>query len=357
MKAEKRYILELCKFRNANKDTLLRMMERELDYPYILGHLLYNRVGGIAYFTLMNANLLSSVNREFRNALRSIYENNCAKAQSFRMAMMDISEVCHSLSCQYALLKGACLVDLYPQGLRTSNDIDFLVHPKDITELCSALKRAGFSQGFINNEMFIPASRREIISSRMNRGETVPFVKKVDYPHMEYMEIDINYSLDYKPETDLRVLCDFLEGVEPNLCNGLKSLNRVDFLLHLCAHLYKEATVFWWVQRGRDISLYKYCDLYLLIMDFFDLNFATQLLRRTISLELQPVVYYALHYTKEIFQITNDALDYLLAEIQPSNMDFLREIIDPSTGKNYRFDKEYIDWVFCSRRKGELYET
>ena len=45
---------------------------------------------------------------------------------------------------------------------------------------------------------------------------------------------------------------------------GLYTLSLPDFILHLCAHLYKEATVMAWVEMGRDQSLYKYADLYLL---------------------------------------------------------------------------------------------
>lgn len=33
----------------------------------------------------------------------------------------------------------------------------------------------------------------------MNRGETVPYILEADYPFMKFLEVDINFSLDYKP--------------------------------------------------------------------------------------------------------------------------------------------------------------
>ena len=50
--------------------------------------------------------------------------------------------------------------------------------------------------------LFIPAARREIIESRMTRGETVPYVKEVGLPGMRFLEVDINFSLDYKNSRD-----------------------------------------------------------------------------------------------------------------------------------------------------------
>ncbi len=44
MDNENKFILELCKFKYADKDKLTELMKERLDYPYILGHLLYNRV-------------------------------------------------------------------------------------------------------------------------------------------------------------------------------------------------------------------------------------------------------------------------------------------------------------------------
>lgn len=357
MMNENRYILELCKFKNADKDLLVELMKSELDYPYILGHLLYNRVGGIAYYTLMKYELLQNANREFRNTLKLIYQRNAEKGYSLTKAIDGMKFLCAQLSFPYALLKGAYLVDLYPVGLRTSNDVDFLIHPKNISELSNILKSAGFQQGYVQNDRFVMANRAEIVSSRLNRGETVPFIKEINYSQMQYLEIDVNFSLGFKPGKDEEIVTKLLSNTKPLMRNDLYTLSKTDFLFHLCAHLYKEATVMKWVEMGRDISLYKYCDIYLFIHDFMDADFTEELKERVSSIGLHKEVYYALYYTRLLFGIENQHLDALLTSITPKKRDFMNLIIDPQTNKKYRFDEEYTNWVFCSNRRRKLHET
>lgn len=272
-------------------------------------------------------------------------------------ALSSLKPVCANFKFLYAFLKGSYLVDLYAKGLRTSNDIDILINPKDITELTAELKAVGFKQGNVRNETFIPASRTEIISSRMNRGETVPFVKEVDLPGMKFLEIDVNFSLGFRPGVDEQVVCDFLNHTQPMILNTISTLNKTDFLMHLCAHLYKEATVMSWIEMGRDISLYKYCDIYLFLRKFMDDEFARELIQRVNNVGLNKECYYALNYAKELFEIDDVALDMLLKEIQPADLSFMTQVLDPQTGKVYSYDMQYKEWVFCSDRKGKLYET
>lgn len=353
---ENKFILELCKFKNAEQEQLVTLMEHPLDYPYILGHLLYNRVGGIAYYVLKKYGLLHRVNREFRNTIKSIYETNLEKTNSFIKALKGLSPVCKRLAFPYALLKGAYLVDLYPRGLRTSNDIDILIEPQNITKLSVELKLENFEQGHISNEEFVPANRMEIISSRMNRGETVPFVKEISLPRMRHLEIDVNFSLGFRPGLDNALVHDFLQNTPLCIQGGLATLDKIDFLIHLCAHLYKEATVMKWVEMGRDISLYKYCDIYLFIQTFGTEDFWDTLVQRVNSIGLQKECYYAIFYTKMLFSIENQAIDVALGDIKPVDLAFLKQIVEPSTDKIYAFDMDYVDWVFCGNRKEHLHE-
>ena len=357
MDKENKLILELCKGKFANKEVLNESMTKKLDYPYILGQLLYNRVGAMGYIALKDNQLLHSVNREFRNSLKAIYEYNFSKTDSFISALKLLKNVCADFQFSYAFLKGSYLVNIYDKGLRTSNDIDILINPQNITELTDKLKAAGFQQGNVRDEEFVRASRTEIISSRMNRGETVPFVKEVNLPGVKYLEIDVNFSLGFRPGMDESIVSDFLDRTQPLIINSISTLNRIDFLMHLCAHLYKEATIMSWVEMGRDISLYKYCDIYLFIHSFMNEEFATELIQRIGDVGLNKECYYALYNSRELFGIKNKNLDKVLRNIQPADISFMTRILEPQTGKMYSHSMSYRDWVFCSDRKGKLYET
>lgn len=357
MKNENKFILELIKGEYANKELLIDLMKAHMDYPYILGQLLYNRVGAVAYLTLKHNELLQKVNREFRNSLKAIYEHNSMKTDSFIKANNFLLSVCREISFPYAFLKGAYLVELYPHGLRTSNDIDILIDPENITELSDVLKQHGFKQGNIRNEVFVPADRKEIVSSRMNRGETVPFVKELNYPGMKYLEIDVNFSLGFRPGVDESIVHSFLSRTQPLILGEIHALDDADFFLHLCAHLYKEATVINWVEMGRDISLYKYCDIYVYLNRYMNEEYAEKLIQRIDQVGLHKECYYTLYFAKELFGISDRLVDKVVEEIRPKDLSFMNRISDPANGVNYLFDLKYTDWVFSSDRKGLLYEA
>lgn len=350
-------ILELCKGKYANVDVLRELLCKKLDYPYILGQLFYNRIGAIAYTLLKDNNLLQGLNREFRNSLKIVYEYNFVKTDSYISSLKQVKNLCKTFQFPYAFLKGAYLVELYDKGLRTSNDIDILINPQNITELTNKLKEVGFEQGNIINEKFAPASRTEIISSRMNKGETVPFVKEVGLPGMKYLEIDVNFSLGFRPGMDEKVVSDFLARTQPLILNAISTLDKVDFLIHLCAHLYKEATVMNWVRMGRDISLYKYCDIYLFVKEFMTEEFEVSLIQRIIDLHLNKECFFALSYTKELFELNDEILNGVIKSIKPTDTLFMKQVLEPETGKVYSYDMNYREWVFCSDRKEKLYET
>ena len=360
MKNENNLILELCKFISPDKAKLEEIMGYTIHWPYVLGQLLFHRMGGAAYYTLRECELLGRVNREVRNSLKTVYDSGKAKSESMKTALAGLAGILRGAGFPYALLKGAYLVSLYPAGLRTSNDLDVLISQKDISELETRLKSSGFAQGNIRSGSFIPASRAEILSSRMNRGETVQFIKRVDLPGMEYFEIDINFSLDFKAKQESDAVAALLKNAASLIETGngkLLTLSPADFLIHLCCHLYKEAAVYAWVEMERDLSLYKFADIYLLVNEWTDPALYTDLADHISKYGLNRECYYSLLRTKELFGIENGELDKLLTGVSPGNIAYLTEIIQPEKNKTYRYEKAFSDWLFTSGRKEHLYET
>ena len=352
MRNEDEFILGCCKFLRPDHGRLEELHGGGLDYAYILGQLLMHRVGGAAWHTLRGSPLLGRLNREFKNALSAIYETNVEKSESFKKALGYLAGMLASARFPYALLKGSYLSGLYPAGVRTSNDIDMLVGYGSLTEIGEMLLGHGFVQGHIRNGGIAPAGRAQIVAAQMNRGETVPWVREVDYPRMKFLEIDLNLSLDFKPDGDGAAVGRFLEnavaGIETE--NGtLRTLARDDFVMQLCAHIYKEATTYSWVEFGRDQGLYKYMDIYLMAHEFGDGIVNREKIN---ELGLQKECCYALRGTNELF-----GLDLPLGGIGVGEMGFVNEVVDAAGKKRYRHDMEFIEWVFCPRRKEMLREA
>ena len=326
----------LCKFEEDKFDADL------LAYasPEVLGHLFANRMQGVAFGTLKKHQLLEKVNREFRNSLAYAYEQNTQKNESFYQCVAMLNDILSSCGCPIAMLKGAYLCFRYPSGYRTSNDVDLLVSASNVTTVGKLLSRAGFMQGSIRNGEFVPATRQEIISSRMLRGETVPYIREVGLPFMKFFEVDINFSLDYKNGTD-NIVEKLLSkvrkkqttaGLIPTLCNE-------DFFIHLCTHLYKEATTLPWIKMGRDMTLYKYCDIYMLLTQSSD-DQIQQILQRSLDLGLEKICAYAILETIELFEMDKTWIAQWAIKTLADTPNFRLQVTAPTEKKLFQYQTQ-----------------
>lgn len=349
---EKELFKALCSFKAEEFDENLL----KAATPVVLGYLFFNRMQAVAYGVLKKHNLLGKVNREFRNSLKGAYEQNLGKNRSFFWCINHVEEDLSKCGAKYAMLKGAYLCKAYPEGFRTSNDIDLLVHPKDVTEIGNALLSSGFEQGNVRNSSFIPATRKEIIESKMMRGETVPYIKEIALPCMQFLEVDINFSLDHKPGNTL-LLEDMIENTSVREIDNLKvrALRDDDFFVHLCSHLYKEATTLPWVEMMRDMTLYKYADIYMLLSDMNEME-VDALLARAKQTGTEKICAFTVTQMSELFNFTNSYAVEKANEILKSEPDFIHTIVSPKDKKFFVFTEKSVEARFFADDRKSLLE-
>lgn len=351
---EKQLFKALCKFKDQFTDPSLITSAT----PAVLGHFFFNRMQGIAYDTLKRNGLLGKVNREFRNSLEAAYHQNILKNESFRKCIVMLSKILSPCNCKVAMLKGAYFCAHYPDGYRTSNDVDLLVLPENVTMLGNLLSSAGFQQGNVRNGEFIRATRQEIIESKMMRGETVPYIKEVNLPFMKFFEVDINFSLDYKNGNG-DTLEDMLSKVsiksEKEL--SIPSLDDADFFIHLCAHLYKEATTLPWIEMHRDMTLYKYCDIYMLLSEMTDEQ-VQRIFERATGLGMEKICAYAILETMGLFDMNNQfayGASYGALGDDPS---FCLRVVSPKDKKTLLYQTADVsERFFMESRADDLQEV
>lgn len=345
---EKMLFLNLCAFMSPNRERIERLITEGAATPELLGYLFANRMAGIAYGSLEKTSTLDNVNREFRTSLKNAKIINEKINDDFFGCVKYITAELDQCDVPYALLKGAFLCQWYPKGYRTSNDIDVLVSPEDIGRVSAKLKLGGFKQGYLKNGTFVPATRQQIIESRLMRGETVPFVKETRLPYMKYIEVDLNFSLDYK-NSDESILKKMLSrtktvGIDSN---RIRTLSDMDFLLHLCAHLYKEATTLPWIHMKRDMTFYKYCDIYALLYDLSceEIDF---LVKEAVLVGLEREVSYCINSIKSFFGESAIKYNQYILTRKNDDLDF---IVDPQQKKKYRYkETDPVNRFFCKDR-------
>lgn len=342
----------LCRFLDPCREEIAQLLYSGAGTPDVLGYLLYNRMGAAAYHMLVKTETTDCAPREFRNALRDVWLQGVEKNRSFVRGRDFVAEILESSGVEYALLKGAYLCDVYPAGCRTANDVDVLTEGKWITPIGQALEKAGFRQGRIQNGNFVSATREDIIRTKMLRGETMPYILEVNFPYMRYLEVDLNFSLDYKNTAD-SALHAFVNSTKMH--GACRILDNVHFLLHLCAHLYKEATTYPWVQMGRDMSLYKFCDLYLLLYAY-TLQDYDVLAEKAEAYGMLSQCYYALEATRALLQIEDPMLLGFLARICPADSSVMDRVIDPSGKREFLYKVTNIRRRFFTKNRESLLE-
>lgn len=330
-------------------------LENTDNVELLLGGIMLNRIVGIAYDNLE----LSTVPAEVIKVLKIVKKNNERITDDFICNVCYLADVLKNVPFKYALLKGSYLTPmLYKRGQRTSNDIDILIEGKDVSLLEKILVQNGFVQGHVNeNNEIVPASRREIIHSKLNNGETIPFVK---FNNGIKLEIDINFSVDFKPDNSKIVPRLLSETIPVNL-NGhiFYTLNMVDFLIHLCCHLYKEATTYDWLNYRRDLMLYKFSDINVMLHEYGDKEFYRGLDQRIREFDVKKECYYTLYNSTEIYPFLKEdiLLTEMLERIRPVDLKFMKQIVYPYKRKKFVYDMTFTQWFFCENRIGNLIEV
>lgn len=324
----------------------------------LLDKLIWNRVIGIAADNICcTENYILTEEGQIR--LKEAKQKEIDRTEVFLKNMVYLCQLLKEADFSYALLKGAYLTTtLYKKGNRTSNDIDILVSDKDVGKVDRLLKKYDFIQGYINAEgVVIPATRKEIIMSKLNYGETVPYVKIQDG---EFLELDINFSIDYKPLENDKIMGNMLSHTIKIAYaeSSFYTLDAYDFLIHLCCHQFKEAIIFYYFQGQKDIMLYKYSDMNLLF-HHYDTNFSYQkLLERMQFYGLEAQCYYCFDLLRKIYPSVGDleGFSWLMKELEPEDKAYLKRIIDPPARKAYRYQEEPEVWFVAEEREKCLEE-
>ena len=354
---ERMTYMQLCRFRHTDKALLEELLQNGGATPAVLGKLFSERMAGIAAYVLEESGLVGQASREFRNALCGHRAYHAARNKSYKAAVQYLSRLLEKAMGEYVFLKGAMLCDIYPDGCRMSNDVDLLMSPDSISEIGEILADNGFLQGDVRNGVFVPAQRRDILSSRMMRGETVPYIKKVDMPFLTYLEVDLNFSVDamnHKKEVTENLLTSRQQGF---FCGEMIwTLQDADFFLHLCAHLHKEAATYPWVAMKRDMTMYKYADLYLLL-DNMNMGLCGDIAQRAAELGLAESCIYAVKSTEDLFG-ESAAGQKLLCDLRRKDMSFMHRVISPAEKKTYQYrERNVVRRFFANDRARMLSEV
>lgn len=357
-KNEKDFLLCLIEFFHTDKVKLENLMGKGIDWVELMGYITYNRLSGLAFnvFAKNEIYLPSQVNYEL-SFMKNIQE---LRTNALKKEIKYIAEKLESNNIEFVFLKGSVLANtVYSAGSRSSNDIDILISPDDVTRVGKVLKEIGYVQGNYNysTDEIERFSREDIIFRRLNWGEVGTYVKKTDLPGLKFAEVDVNISIDWLPTGKEAVIKEMIsDRVLYDIGDDVKipSLKYEDFLIYLCVHLYKEAVLLEMVNKLRDYDLYKYVDIYAFMHVFEESIDWDYLTDRIKYFSLDKECYYALCFVGKIFKSLeeNDKFSSLLKRVCPDDTTYLDEVYNGS--EIYKWEIPFEERFLNSKRLNHL---
>ena len=169
--------------------------------------------------------------------------------------------------------------------------------------------------------------------------------------------MDVNFSLDHK-QTKSAVIADWIGRAQEITVDDtiIQTLQPYDFVLHLCQHLYKEATTYPWIEMKRDMTLYKFCDIYALLQNWPEKNWR-HLAEKAVACDLQEPCYYALYATKVLFSLEGQGIENCLLRLAPVKKDIIQMVLSPAEKKEYYYtNQNLVERFFASDRISLLRE-
>jgi hypothetical protein len=365
----------------------LKLEEEITDWYSVLGFLELNKVSGYFYNRIKETEVKipQNINRKLNNIVNIQTERNKQMCEWIEK----ISKQAENTGLKYAFLKGSLLnnanlklpkmdkddvikyprlstyweyyktLTFYRDGERVSNDIDILIKPKDITEITKLLKGMGFVQGYYDftNNRIVELDRKEIIMRRMNRGETAPFLKQLDSAVLPFIEVDLNFSIDYLPTGNEQLLNTMLDNTilyESALKSNIRSLTPEHFLTHLIMHQYKESVVYSMVMRNKDLELYKLLDIYIFLTN--EIIDKGKFIKTVDENNLNKPCIHVLQTVSELFNQLS--INSLIKELNPGNENFTEAVIDPENkDKKYIWTKNVLERLLCFNKANFLSEA
>jgi len=251
----------------------------------------------------------------------------------------------------YFIIRGAVLNTLcYKESERISGDTDIMVNSNDLNKCSELLQSIGYKQGEVENGNFVPATKKQIIFARLNTYETVPFVKPMKNETLPFHEGDINFRLsnDDSIESALEMLNDTIRIETEN--GGIRTLNIEKFLIFLCIHHYREATMVFKIVAGEDMILYKYMDIHMFLSKN-EINLE-EIVRITNKIGRKKEVYHTLYYTELLYPNTVDKRVFEMLDI--AELSFLNQYRGrDNSDELYEWKTSFYSRCFSNERRIE----
>ncbi|MGH3855276.1 MAG: nucleotidyltransferase domain-containing protein [Pseudonocardiaceae bacterium] len=236
-------------------------------------------------------------------------------------------------------------------GLRRMADLDLFMHRSDFPRFGAILEELGYRMGTQspNGRVVLPFGRSEELYWKVSlRNVSLPYLKLAHHDEVESFILSGCFSL-FQPMSGIEDdFSGFLaRSVQAIICGApIRRLDPVDEVLDLCLQVHVEATLLYYIESHKDLTLRKFLDVALCVSRLPH-DSGSELLRRTQDYGCRDSVYFALHHTATVYPGYVPLT--LLESARPSDLGYLDEY-GAFDGRPARWGMPLLERLFDAHR-------
>lgn len=278
---------------------------------------------------------------------------NAALANEYAIVLRALNDA----GLEYLIRKGPVLGEhvYHDRAARRISNIDVFMRRRDYPRFQQLATDLGFRMGELsaNGSSIVPFARKTELYWKMNLTNTsLPYARVGDRDVVESYLLSCMFSL-FQPMLGIQDDADdFLERSVPAVLYGEPSrmLDPVDQVLDSCIQIHLRATLFYYIESGKDLLVRNFLDLAHLLRQA-PAGFAEAFRKRVAKFGVEKSAFYSLHFTRLLYP---DAVsDELLEGFQPDDIAYLDEY-GGFDGVRYTWQRSFSERLFDPRRVEEV---
>ena len=335
-------------FNDNEIDNIHDLVKSEMDWFEILQYSLSNKVLGLVYLNITKFKLIKYMNLLVYQNMKFYYMGTKIRNESYLKEHKKLMDDYRKNNVECIPLKGAWLIaNMYKDyGIRSINDLDYLIRYQDIDQIDNLMKRNGFYTGKYDRDTkeIKINSRKKEIAWKLKMNNVPTYVKKAESLAVESYDIDFSFSLNL----DKR-----LEPVEEMILQSNNGyLKPAHFFVHLCCHLHKEATGAIWILHESDLNLIKFCDVREYVIQHMNREDIQEAIQFSNHFGLSNSIYYTVFFLKEIYEDGYE--DEILTSVETSDATQLDSFGESDFDSRKVWSKSFWERVFATSNRDQL---
>jgi len=326
-------------------------LKKGADWSLLMGQLIFHKLLCRTYSHITAQNWDEHIPSVIKQHMQRQFYLNEHKKSNIKIELMNLVKRLNNTNIQYCIIKGIPLEkDLFCDCVREINDIDVLIHQKDLDQANEILTSLGYKHGADFMQGKIETNKEKNVDCIANTRQAQSYRKTLNDPIYQVNTIDLQFEL-YLQEK-LCYIFSMDSAIKKRICVDISGVNcyvldSFDNFIFLCTHLYAEAILFRTIKKYKDLQISKFADIYEWLEKYYCLYDWEQKAKQIKSQRLLKPVLFCMYIISSVYG--SMGAKNICEQFMDENLDFIDEYRDenfnikrwklPAVERIFRFDR------------------